>query len=92
MKQEIQMTGSTVEIGFAIQKMVQDGWTIDENSPLTFTGWGTVEVGFVRDPSEEQLQKEKEEREKLTRPEILAKARAAKAANAAAKKEETANV
>lgn len=82
MKQEIQMVGNPIEIGFAIQKMVQDGWTIDEHRPLTFYSFGTVEVGFVRDPNEEQLRKDKEALEKPSRAEILAKARAAKAEKA----------
>jgi len=60
-------------MGFTIQEMVLDGWTIDPEIPVAPCGFN-LECGFVR-----TVYSEEETKEKQTRAEILAKARAAKA-------------
>jgi len=74
--------GNTVETGFEIERRVNEGWEVDPDNPLTIFGFGTLIVGFVRDPANA-----KDAPPKKTRAEILAAARAAKAAKAAAEKE-----
>lgn len=78
-RQEQSITGSTVEVGFEIQRLIQQGWEIDQNRPLTFAAYGNLEVSFVRDASHNQLAFDAAELSKPTRAEILAKARQAKA-------------
>lgn len=65
-------------VAFKIQELVLQGWRIMEDRPFTQMGvmW---EVGMERDPTQIQLDAEAAAAAKLTRPEILAKARAAKA-------------
>lgn len=78
-RQNQSVAGSTVEIGFEIQRMVQQGWEIDPDKPLTFLGFGNLEVSFWRDADYEQLARDAAELSKPSRAEILAKARQAKA-------------
>lgn len=77
--QQQRVFGSTTEVGFEIQRLVQEGWEIDPNDPLTAFGPGTLECGLTRDPDAEQLQRDAEARSRRSRAEILADARAAKA-------------
>ncbi len=85
---------SLIVIGWEIQEAVQDGWEIDDNVPLVQVGW-QYEVGFKRKLQQANADMEEintrslecrpEDVPKLTRAEILAKARAARGS----KKEET---
>jgi hypothetical protein len=76
--------GPTVAAGFEIERRVNEGWEIDPDRPLTLFGFGTLEVGFLRDPVNTKEPKK-------SRAEILADARAAKAAKKAASAESTEN-
>lgn len=67
----------------AILAAAEAGWKIDEKNPPAFYGY-MYEVVMVRDATDEQIAADKAELEKLTRPEILAKARKAKAEKKAA--------
>lgn len=69
--------GPTVAAGFEIERRVNEGWEIDPEQPLTLGGFGMLQVGFVRDPADAK-------EPKRSRAEILADARAAKAAKKAA--------
>lgn len=76
--------GPTGAAGFEIEKRVNEGWEIDPDRPLSMMGFGMLEVGFLRDPVNAK-------EPKRSRAEILADARAAKAAKKASteNKEET---
>lgn len=67
--------GGTVDVGFEIERRVNEGWEIDPDNPLILFGFGGMQVGFIRDPANA-----KEAKPKRSRAEILADARAAKAA------------
>jgi hypothetical protein len=73
--------GNTVAVGFEIERRVNEGWEIDPDSPLTYGAFGVLEVGFLRDPANAKPPVR-------SRAEILADARAAKAAKKAAEQTE----
>lgn len=75
--------GNPVAMGFEIERLVNEGWEIDPQNPLTMFGFGQLECRFVRDPANAE-----DAPPKKTRAEILAAARAAKAAKAAAENKE----
>ena len=69
-------------LGTFVQKIVdkiKQGWDIDPNNPASIYGFHH-ECGLVRDATNEQLESDAAELAKPSRAEILAKARAAKAA------------
>lgn len=88
-RQEQSIVGGAVAVGFEIERLVSEGWEIDPSKPLTMLAFGQLECGFIRDATDEQL--EADAKPKLTRAEILAKARAAKAAKREEEKESEAN-
>lgn len=65
-------------VALKIQEMVRDGWSLDEDRPVTLYGF-MWEVWFERDATDAQIEKDAAEAAKPSRAEILAKARAAKA-------------
>lgn len=67
------ITGSAIEVGFDLERLIHEGWEIDEDEPLQPFGFGLL-VGLIRDPANA-----KDPEPKLSRAEILAKARQAKA-------------
>ena len=77
MIQRAYFCGNPVVVGAEIERRVLDGWVIDPQSPLAFMAFGDLECEFIRNPNEEQLRRDAEP--KLTRAEILTRARAAKA-------------
>lgn len=78
--QRHQVMGNSVTVGFEIERLVSEGWEIDPNDPLTLSGfYGNLQCGFIRDPANA-----KDAPPKKSRAEILADARAAKAAKKAA--------
>lgn len=80
---------SPATMGFAIQELVKEGWEIDPEYPVTQLGF-SWEVTLTRRPTDKQLKDELTP--PLSRAEILAKARAKKAENEAARKELNLNV
>lgn len=83
MNQEQTVIVSSPEaMGFKIQELVQKGWTINPNHPVSQLNF-QWECGFIRNATPEQIAEDN----KPSRAEILAKARATKAA-----KKETNNV
>ena len=73
-------------LSLKIQEMVEEGWDVDPERPMSQLGF-MWECWFIRDVTDEQLQAEAEDADKLSRAEILAKARAAKAEKARVRKE-----
>lgn len=80
---------SPATLGFALQELVQEGWEIDPQYPVTQLGFDW-EVTMTRTPTNKQLADDLAK--PLSRAEILTKARAAKAANVAQRKELELNV
>lgn len=68
---------------FAIDELRQEGWEFDPEMLPTTYGF-SYEAGMVREITSEQLEQEQVEANKPSRAEILAKARAAKAARKSA--------
>ena len=68
--------GNPVKMGFEIQELVREGWEIDPDYPLDHLGFG-LECRMIRDPDAAQLAADAAK--PLSRAEILAKAREAKA-------------
>lgn len=82
MKQEQSfMDPNAGTVALEVQKMVRDGWSVDEDRPMTLLGF-QWEVWFVRDATDAQIASDEAEAAKPSRAEILAKARAAKAEKA----------
>lgn len=88
LQRQVVLEYNPVTLAYKIQELVLDGWLIDEDRPLNQIGF-YWECGFIRDSTAAQRQADAEQAEKPTRAEILAKARAAKAAK---KLEEQGNV
>lgn len=76
-------------VALEIQRMARDGWSLDENRPMALFGF-MWEVWFLRNATDEQLAKDEAELGRLSRSEITAIARQAKAEKAAARKAENA--
>ena len=83
------ISSSPAQVGFALQELVKDGWEIDPEHPVTQLGY-SWEVTLTRRPTQAQLAKDLAK--PLSRAEILTKARAKKAENEAARKEQQLNV
>lgn len=67
--------GPAVQTGFELEAKIGEGWEIDPDQPLTVGLFGNIECGLIRDPANA-----KDAPPKRSRAEILADARAAKAA------------
>lgn len=81
-QQKVLFMASMAEFGFELQTHIQEGWEINPQWPMQPLGFG-LEVGLLRDPTAEQLSRDAQP--KVSRAEILKKARDAKAEKAAAK-------
>lgn len=85
-QQQTILCGSLQEFVFTIDELRRDGWEFDPDMPPIEYAF-KYECGLIRNASEQQIQKDQAIEGKPSRAEILAKARAAKAA-----KKEVSNV
>lgn len=81
--QRMYVGGNSVKVGFELERRINEGWEIDPDSPLTAGPFGALDCWLIRDPANA-----KDAPPRKTRAEILADARAAKAAKRAENKEE----
>lgn len=78
-QKEVVLCNSLSEFVYRIDEMRQNGWEFDPEMPPVVYGF-SYEAGFMRAISDKQHAEEVAELNKPTRADILAKARAAKAA------------